>query len=240
MTVANQNASNKPVHSSPSNKQQLTGIATPAVPSATSDEALDRHLAEWGGSGGRLLAFNGSTGIHRTLDDNVEVPSGTKFVAFLHETQRSFIKFNEGGPPDVRMVRICDDAEVPKREALGDRDQGAWLVGLDGNKQDPWKEQFAIPMARHDSGGELFVYVARGPVAMNSVSDLLGRWRHHPKRQAGLIPVVRIENGTYRSKRFGGLKPKPVLKIDDWVTRTGEPPPPPVPVRVEMNDEISF
>jgi hypothetical protein len=75
---------------------------------------------------------------------------------------------------------------------------------------------------------------------MNSVGDLLGRWRHHPKRQDGLIPVVKIENGTYPSKRFGGLKPKPVLTIVGWVTRTGAPPPPPVPAGVEMNDQIPF
>ena len=214
--------------------------AAPTLPVSTSDEALDRHLAEWGGTGGRLIAFNGSTGMHRTLDDGVEMPPGTEFVAFLHETQKGFIKFNQGGPPDVRMVRIGENAEVPARDSLGDRDQRAWPVGLSGEKQDPWKEQIAIPMARHDAGGELFVYVARGPVAMNSVGDLLGRWRHHPKRQAGLIPVVKIENGTYPSKRFGGLKPKPVLTITDWVTRTGEPPAPPAPLRVEMSDEIPF
>jgi hypothetical protein len=228
----------KPAQSSP--EQQLAVSTAPSVPAATSDEALDRHLAEWGGSGGRLLAFNGSTGIHRTLDDGVEVPPGTEFVAFLHETQRGFIKFVEDGPPDVRMVRISENAEVPKRETLGDRDQRSWPVGLDGTKQDPWKEQYAIPLARHDAGGELFIYIARGAVAMNSASTLLGHWRYHPKRQGGLIPVVKIENGTYPSKRFGGLKPKPILRIVDWVTRTGAPPPPPVPARVALNDEIPF
>ena len=138
------------------------------------------------------------------------------------------------------MVRIYENAEVPERATLGNLDERESPVGLDGSKQDPWKPQFAIPMARHDAGAELFVYVARGPVAMDSVSDLLGRWRRHPNRQAGLIPVVRIENGTYPSKRFGGIKPKPVLTIVDWVTKTGAPPPPLVPVRVEMDDEIPF
>jgi hypothetical protein len=61
--------SNNPTHQTP---KQLTVAATP-VP-ATSEEALERHLAEWGGSPGRLFAFNGNTGIHRTLDDDVEVP----------------------------------------------------------------------------------------------------------------------------------------------------------------------
>ncbi len=226
------------------NKQQLANAA-PTTPASTSDEALDRHLAEWGGSGGRLFAFNGSTGIHRTLDDDVEVPRGTKFVAFLHETRKGYIKFNEGGPPDTVMVRITDNADVPERETLGDNDPSTWPLGLNGEKQDPWKLQFAIPMARHDEGGETFIYVARGPVQMNSVSDLLGRWRWHPKRRAGLIPVISVESGTYPSKRFGGLKPKPVLRIVDWVTATGAPaealPAPAKPaLKQEMNDEIPF
>jgi hypothetical protein len=43
-------------------KQQLV-VSTPQqqLPATTSGEALDRHLAEWGGAGGRLLTFNGST-----------------------------------------------------------------------------------------------------------------------------------------------------------------------------------
>jgi hypothetical protein len=225
------------------NRQLPATTVTSAQPVATSDEALDRHLAEWGGGGGRLFGFNGSTGIHRTYDDGVEVPAGTKFVAHLHETQRGFINFSHDGPPDVRMVRIGENAETPERDALGDHDQNLWPIGLSGGKEDPWKEQFAIPMQRHDAGGELFIYVARGSVAMNSVKNLLGSWRWHPNRQNGLIPVIEIKNGTYPSKRFGGLKPKPVLAIVDWVTRTGAPPtplPPPKPLRVEMNDSIPF
>jgi hypothetical protein len=149
--------------------QPLTASAEPSVPVAiTSDEALNRHLAEWCGSGGRFIAFNGSSGIHRTLDDAVEVPPETEFVALLHETQKGFIRFNEGAPPEVRMVSIRADAEVPRREELGDLDQRTWPYGLDGNRQDPWKEQIAFPLARRDAGGELFVYVARGPVALNS------------------------------------------------------------------------
>ena len=148
----------------PETKQELLASAL-RVPAATSsEEALERHLSQWGGSGGRLIGFNGSTGIHRTLDDGVEMPSGTEFVAFLHETQRGFIKFNEGAPPDVRMVSISEDAELPRREELGDLDQSKWPRGLDDNRQDPWKEQIAIPLAPRDAGSELFVYVARGPL----------------------------------------------------------------------------
>jgi hypothetical protein len=216
-------------------------VNTPQLPATTRDDAaLNRHLAEWCGPGGRLLSFNGSTGIHRTLDDGVEMPAGAEFVGYLHEMQGGWIKFNPRAAPDVRMVRISDDAEVPPRDTLGDLDDTKWPLGLSGEPEDPWKEQFVIPLRRHDAGGELFFYIARGTVAMNSVRALLRSWRWHPNRQAGLDPVIRIENGTYPSKRFGGRKPKPILTIINWVTETGAPPPPPPPIGVAMRDEIPF
>jgi hypothetical protein len=102
-------------------KQQVT-VNAPQPP-ATSVAALERHLAEWGGSGGRMFQFNGSTGIYRTLDDGVEVPVGTRFAALLHETRKGFIKFNgDGVPPDTHMVRIDEDADI-ERDTLGDNDQ---------------------------------------------------------------------------------------------------------------------
>ena len=233
-------ATSKPVKQQLENSSNLTTVSAPQLPT-TSNEAIDRHLAEWGGSGGRVFAFNGSTGIFRTVDDGVEVPVGTRFVAFLHETRKGYIKFNgQGVPPDVRMVRIDENAKVPERDELGDNDQSQWPIGLSGEPKDPWKPQFAIPMPRHDSGGELYVYVARGIVAMNSAGDLLGRWRYHPKRKVGLVPVIHIESGTYPSKRYGGRKPKPLLVIDGWVTKTGEPPPEikQLSLKDELNDSI--
>jgi hypothetical protein len=243
-----QQPSKKKVQQVPETKQQQLAVAAPSLLPTTSEEALDQHLAEWGGSGGRLFAFNGSTGIHRTLDDDIEVPDGTEFVAFLHETQRGHIKFNEGGPPDARMVRIDQVAETSERSKLGDNDPTQWPLGLDGNPTDPWKEQFAIPMARNDAGGELYVLVARGVVAMNSVRSLLGRWRLHPKRREGLIPVIQVKNGTYFNKRFNDDRPKPEYVIVGWATKTGASPPESASTKQiekpslseELNDEIGF
>jgi hypothetical protein len=224
---------------------QLRVAATPPVP-ATSQDALNAHLAEWGGSGGRLFAFNGQTGIHRTLDDDVEVPDGTEFVALLGETQKGFIKFNDGGPPDVCMVRIDQLAKSIKRDDLGDNDKSQW-PDWDGEPKDPWIEQFVIPMTRNDAGGELYALVARGVVAMNSVANLLGRWRFHPKRLQGLNPVIRIKNSTYWSKRFAGYRPKPEYAMVDWVLKDGMPSSPapslvppssPPSLAQELNDEI--
>ena len=223
-----------------SKQQLLTTVAAPQVPvvPATSEAALEENLAAWGGSGGRLFGFNGNTGIHRTLLDNVEVPAGTQFKAYLHETQKGFIKFNPGGPPDARMARIDQIGGAPERDELGDHDKSQWPLGFSDQPEDPWKPQFAVPMERNDEGGELYVLVARGPVAMNSVEFLLGRWRRHSKRLQGLIPIIRIENSSYFSKRFQKNQPKPEYPFVTWVTKTGAPPPPPVPLSVEMNDAI--
>jgi hypothetical protein len=88
------------------------------------------------------------------------VPSGTEFIAFLHETQWGFIKFNANGPPDTRMIRIDKNVKAPERAELGDHDESQWPHWLNGRPSDPWKEQFAVPMARNDAGGELYVLVA--------------------------------------------------------------------------------
>jgi len=223
-----------------SKQQLLATVAAPLVPvvPATSEAALEQNLATWGGGGGRLFGFNGSTGIHRTLLDNVEVPAGTEMIAHLHETQKGFIKFNPDGPPDVRMARIDQVDGAPTRDELGDHDEAQWPLGFSNQPEDPWKPQFAVPMEWNDEGRELYVLVARGLVAMNSVEFLLGRWRRHPKRLQGMIPIIRIVNSSYWSKKYQRNQPKPEYPFVTWVTKTGAPPPPPVPLSVEMNDAI--
>jgi hypothetical protein len=179
-------------------RQEVAAVnAPPLVPATSNNDALERHLTEWGGSGGRMFMFNGQTGVFRTTDDDVEVKPGTKFIAFLHETRKGFIRFNGAGvPPDVKMVRIDENADVV-RDELGDLDESKWPLSMDRTRQeDPWKPQYAIPMARFDTGSE-----PRGVVAMNSAGDLLGRWRWHPKRSLGLVPVIRIESGKYWSRK---------------------------------------
>jgi hypothetical protein len=200
--------------------KQLVTLAPKPVPASE-----DRHLAEWGSGGLRLLSFNGSTGIHRTIDDGAEVPDGTQFIALLHATRKGFIRFNGPGvPPDIRMVGIDEAVATPTRESLGDTDPSKWPVGRSGTKEDPWKEQIVFPVARYDAGAALFLYVARGIVAVNSARSLLSEWRYHPKRQAGLIPVIAIKNSTYFSKKLNSRRPKPAYEIVLWVTKAGEVP----------------
>ena len=215
-----------------------TAMKTTTPAPSVDEEALERHLAEWAGPGGRLLAFNGSTGIHRLLDDDTEVPPGQLYRALLTQYRRGFIRFNQEAPPSLVMVGLGENADLPTRESLGDTDPKKWSVNeLTGQPDDPWKPQVTFPVISCDAAAELVIHVARGVVAINAVDGLLGRWRHHPKRKQGLIPIVQINNGTYYSRKFGCDRPKPEFKITGWVSEDDAPPP---QAQVPFNDEIDF
>ena len=143
------------------------------------------------------------------------------------------------------MIRIDENVEKITRDSLGDKDATKWPI-VDGKPKDPWIEQYVIPSMRNDPGGELFVYVARGIVAMLSVEGLLGRWRHSPRRREGLVPIVKVDNGTYWNKRFNADRPKPIMTIVRWVTKTGAPPSLPASSAIKeiekppFNDSVGF
>jgi hypothetical protein len=217
----------------------VTPGAKPTPPTVDPD-ALERHLAAWAGPGGRLYAFNGSAGHHRLLDDGTEMPAGQLFRAHLAEYHRGYIKFNPDAPPTVVMVGLGENAELPSRESLGDNDPRKWPISeLTSQPDDPWKLQVTFPIISCDDAAELYLYVARGVVALNAVDGLLGRWRHHPKRRQGSIPIVQINNGTYYSKKFGCDRPKPEFKITGWAS-ADDAPPPQAQIKAPFDDEIPY
>jgi hypothetical protein len=219
-------------------------VSTTALAPVTSSAALERNLAECAGPAGRMIGFNGQIGIHRTLDDDVEVEMPARYTSFFEALQRGFIQFREGEPPIVRMRGIAEEGGPVTRESLGDLDEGTWPISQFTDKPtDPWQFQYVFPIVADGPGNELFLYVARGVVATKSVGSLLGAWRWHPKRKAGLLPIVEISNGTYPSKRFQSDRPKPILKIVDWVSPAGEAPAAKAIAaaeRAEFNDDVGF
>jgi hypothetical protein len=205
---------------------KVPAVSPPSAPPVNSEEAIERHLAQWSGPGGRLYAFNGSTGIHRLLDDGTDMPAGQLFRAYLRDYRRGFIRFNGDDPPSLKMVGLSENADLPTRESLGDNDPTQWPISEQTNQpEDPWKPQATFPIVTTDDAAELYLYVARGIVALNAVDSLLGRWRHHPKRKQGFLPVIAIYNGTYYSRKFNCDRPKPEFRITGWVSEDDAPPP---------------
>ena len=189
-----------------------TPPATTAVAVVESPEALQRHAAEWGSTPLTMMDFHGNDGIYRLVQDGGQVEPGTEFVAIWTETRKGFCNFSDDGYRQ-EMVGISEDRAEIQREDLGDDDQEQWPEGMDGQKRDPWQAQYILPLQRYDGSMELVGFVARNGVSINAVQGLIGRCRYHPRAQQGFFPLIKLGVGHYNNKRFGGVRPKPLLAM---------------------------
>lgn len=202
---------------------------TPAVPAtvATSEEAFERNLAEWGSGFGTPLAPNGlDGGFQTTGSDKVDV-AGIIFVAHLDECRKEWIRFNgEGNLPTLIGIGIYEDAELPAREELGDLDQSLWKPDRFRNNEitDPWKEQYRVPIVATDTSGAIYELTSRSLTSKIAFRGLIDRYGKHPQRRKGLLPLITLETGTYFNKGLNADKPKPVYKIVGWVEKDGSAP----------------
>jgi hypothetical protein len=230
------------------------GTSTVPVPAdATSQGALDRNLNEISrGLGGLKFSMNGNTGGLAHID-GTEVAPGGEYICPFAQTHRGVIKFNgEGVEPTEIMVGLAEERTPPTREELGDNDPEEWPVGLSGQREDPWRKQWFLPLQSCDASQELLIFVARNATGINAVMRLLDRVGKHPLARRGYLPKVRLEVGSYFNKTFKRDQPVPVFKVVGWVDGDGvpydpatAPKSPPVPPlsaaqKAELNDEIPF
>jgi hypothetical protein len=231
-----------------------TSPSAPAVPAApapalpaTSEEAFERNLSEWGSLHGTPLSFNGQSGEFQSGGETKDVV-GHHFVAHMDQARREWIKFNgDGVPPTLISVGIYEDARLPSRDDLGDPED-TWPINKFGQPDDPWKLQYRVPLVATDESGEIFELTNRGLTAVRSFEDLIRRYGNHPQRKKGLVPLIELVSTTYPNKRLGTDMPKAVYKIVGWVERDGSAPvkkPDPITsgkslLADEMNDEIPF
>ena len=128
------------------------GRETPAIPTSTA--ALERHLEEWAGPAGRLLAPNLQEGFHRTLDDGNEMKLPRRLVAHMAQLRRGFIMFNVDGPPTVWDRGISEDAPEIRRDELPFQDRTLWPISnFTGEPDDPVKSQITFPLVSCDRRG---------------------------------------------------------------------------------------
>lgn len=225
----------------------------PVPAGATSQGALDRNLNEISrGLGGLKFTMNGNTGVLAHID-GTEIAPGGEYICPFAQTHRGFIRFNgEGMEPTEIMVGLAEERPPPAREELGDNDREAWPVGLSGQREDPQKPQWFLPLQSCDAGQEMLIFVARNATGINAVKRLLDRVGKHPLARRGYLPKVLLEVGSYFNKTFKRDQPVPVFKVVGWVDGDGvpydpatAPKSPPVPSlsaaqKAELNDEVPF
>jgi hypothetical protein len=216
------------------------------VPISTAAVAINQDkLDQWASLPQISINFNGNDGTLDALDGSTV--TDREFVALIPRATKGFTRFHgKGVQPDVVESCISDDSPDITRDELGDQDEEQWEV-FGGQRRDPWQPHMALPLIARDDSGDLYQFVARNKVSIIAVCQLLGRYKHHPRGKAGMLPVIKIGTVKYFNKKFNVEKPKPVLGIVDWVSRDGSSPvsAPQLKAEVaqahaEFEDEIPF
>lgn len=218
-----------------------TQLPVPSGPH--SEEAFERNLLAWGSGAGTPLSFNALDGHYQSMGGEKVDVGDIIFVAHLDETRRGWIRFNgEGNPPTVVSINIAEDGFLPERAELGDTDQSLWPYDKRrGEQVDPWQLEYRVPIVSTAPDGAIFELTSRSLTAIYAFRALLDRYGRHPQRRKKLLPLIKLQIGTYFNKTLGTNKPKPIYQITGWCQKDGSAPatkPDPISSGYPFNDEI--
>jgi hypothetical protein len=202
--------------------------------------ALDRYLddiAPPSGMAGPMLKFN-KAGQYVRADDGTVIGDDIDFIAHCNQTLAGFIKFNPDGPPDRVMGLIFDGFIVPERESLGDLDENDWPRGLSGGPEDPWRHQMCLVLQQVGTA-ELFTFVTSSKTGRAAVGKLLQHFRRTQKTHPGTLPVVRLKQGGFDSKKGHGWVTTPAFAVVGKVSEDSAVKPDTSP-SADLDDEIPF
>jgi hypothetical protein len=135
-------------------------------------------------------------------------------IAFIDELACGFAKFNEDGPPDVRLGKLKFGKDsLPKRQDLGDLNEEDWEI-VEGKPKDRWQPIMQLSLSPLDCIGELVMFSAIGTGgARSAVADLCGIFARSPRH--GLLPIIELRTRSYKHKKYGVVH-VPVLKLVSW------------------------
>jgi hypothetical protein len=148
------------------------------------------------------------------ISGDVEVPLGTKFLAYCADWQRGWCKFVDGELVEKRIGRVADRFHPPERDELGDLDESLWEKDDDGVPQDPWSFQHYLPL-ENVATGERLVFVSSSIGGGIGVQILCDKW--HRRLYRGLIglPTVKLAIGKFKTKKYGAV-PRPEFEVVSW------------------------
>jgi hypothetical protein len=173
---------------------------TTAVTAPDDRPYVTRYLDETAPSGvvGRLVRFK--DGDFVTTDDDKVLPEAEEFTLLADDTLVGWLKFNgPGEAPDRVMGLLFDGFVMPPRESLGDLDEKAWELGLDGQPQDPWQHQQCLVL-QNTATAELFTFTTNTRTGRRAVGNLLRSYTRMKKTHPDELPVIRLGKGGFNHK----------------------------------------
>jgi hypothetical protein len=157
---------------------------------------------------GTFFKFDGKEGKFVTSQDDTEIPEGSEYVVIYDQIQAGWVKFaGKGAAPERKQGAIFDGFVPPPRNTLGDDDESAWEIGLNGKPQDPWQFQILVPLLS-TADDELLVFQTSsitGRRACDVVIRMCGRMQ---VKEPDEYPVIklRISGFEHKDERVGWIK----------------------------------
>jgi hypothetical protein len=179
---------------------------------------------------GKLLKF--TKGKYFVGDDEVSI--GREMIAHVTAVARGWVKFADGKMVAQHVGKVADGFVVPKREDLGDTDNGKWERDPGGLLRDPWSFQWYLPLEDAETG-EVVVFVTAshgGRSAVGSLCRIVGR-----NVRKG-TPIIRLNVSSYRHKTYGRIE-TPDFPIVGWAGVPATEVIAPGAAK-ELDDEIPF
>lgn len=172
------------------------------------------------------------------------VPLGTEFIAHPEGWTKCWIKFEDNKVVERHLYCVARGEKPPEREDLDDQDKSNWREGLDGKPQDPWLQQYLLPL-ENPTTGEIAVFASSSFGGRRAVGDLCSTWAKRERRGYHGQPQVQLQCGEMPTKKFGKVR-CPEFKIVGWDDcAPGDVIEPAAPTAVnsdsdEMDDEVPF
>jgi hypothetical protein len=175
------------------------------LPATVGDNPFAEVAAKIGG-GGRFLKF--AKGEWKAGDD--DVPLGTKYIAVMDGLRHSWVKFVDGKKLGEVSSGPDRPFELPERIDLGDNDPMAWPKDKTGERQDPWTEQWALPLVGEN--GEQLLYATSSRGGQSAIGQLC---RVYGRKHRNGFPIIALGTGSYKHPQYGRV-PVPELNVVMW------------------------
>ncbi len=158
-------------------------------------------------------------GVYRfgPADASEILPLGTLLVVNMPEMQVGRIKWQDGEVVATDMRRLAEGFYVTPREELGDMDEALWEIGNDDLPKDPWTLTTLLPLKDPATGAE-YVFTTSskgGRAACGKLATRYGAERQLPAN-VGKLPVIKIDDGTYKHRKHGQIVHFPVFRLVEW------------------------
>jgi hypothetical protein len=170
---------------------------------------------------GQFLGFK--TGEWTYGQDGETLPIGTKLVANIPGLRVGWRRWWSSKLTDDMTELLTDlmatQRQAPRRDTLGEMDEGLWEIGTDGKTRDPWVMTYLLDLATDE--GEIYLFSTSSKGGIGAIGKLLKAYALEYRQRPGMVPIVELGNDFYMHPVYKKTY-FPVFTIVGW-TDENEP-----------------